>query len=228
MPPQKLLEAVNKMPPFLRKGPGGLQVPTTALMGFSPVVDGHFLPANPFNPAAAPTAADIPLMIGTTKDESATFMAADPRRRKLTESELRDRLTPSFGSNLDKILAVYHKTRPEATPWDLLIGISTERFRIPSIQLAERKAAGGTAPVFLYQFNYESDFLGGLFKAGHGMEIPFVFDHVDLVPITGTRPERYELATAMREAWSAFAHKGDPNHPGLPKWPPYTSGNRQP
>jgi para-nitrobenzyl esterase len=226
MPAQQLLEAVNRMPPFLRRGPGGLQVQTTALMGFSPVVDGHYLPANPFDPAAAPTASDIPLIIGTTKDESATFMAADPRRRKLTELELRDRLAPSFGDNLDKILSVYQKTRPEATPWDLLIGISTERFRVPSIQLAERKAAGGPAPVFLYQFNYESDFLGGLFKAGHGMEIPFVFDHVDLVPITGTRPERYELAAAVREAWSAFAHKGEPNHPGLPEWLPFTSRSR--
>jgi len=191
------------------------------------VVDGQNLPAHPFDPAASPLASDVPLIIGTTKDESATFLAADPRRRKLTEAELRNRLAPSFGDNLDKILAVYKKTRPEATPWDLLIGISTERFRIPSIQLAERKADGGQAPVFLYQFNYESDFLGGLFKAGHGMEIPFVFDHVDLVPLTGASPVRYGLAATLREAWSAFAHKGDPNHPGLPRWDPFTSRNRQ-
>jgi len=226
MPAQQVLDGVNRMPPFLRLGPGGLHIPTTAIMGFSPVVDGRYLPAHPFDPSAAPTASDIPLIIGTTKDESATFLAADPRRRRLMVSELRDRLAPSFGGNLDKILAVYQKTRPESTPWDLLIGISTERFRVPSIQLAERKAAGGPAPVFLYQFNYESDFLGGLFKAGHGMEIHFVFDHVDLIPITGTRPERYDLAAAMREAWSAFAHKGDPNHPGLPKWLPYTGQSR--
>jgi para-nitrobenzyl esterase len=226
LPAQQLLEAVNRMPPFLRRGPGGLQIPTSSLMGFSPVVDGRFLPADPFDPAAAPTAADIPLIIGTTQDESATFLAADPRRRKLTEEELRQRLTPSFSGNLEKILAVYRKTRPEATPWDLLIGIQTERFRIPSIQLAERKAAGGPAKVFLYQFNYQSDFLGGLFKAGHGMEIPFVFDHAELVPFTGTRPDRFELATATREAWSAFAHTGDPNHPGIPEWRPFNSENR--
>ena len=226
IPAQQLLEALNRMPPFLRRGPGGMQIPTAAAMGFAPVVDGHYLPAHPFDPAAAPTASDIPLIIGTTKDESATFLAADPRRRKLTEPELRERLAPSFGENLDRILAVYRKTRPGATPWDLLIGISTERFRVPSIQLAERKAAGGSAPVFLYQFNYESDFLGGLFKAGHGMEIPFAFDHVDSVPITGTRPGRYELAAAMRGAWSAFAHKGDPNHPGLPEWLPFSGRSR--
>jgi para-nitrobenzyl esterase len=58
------------------------------------------------------------------------------------------------------------------------------------------------------------------------MEIPFAFDHVDLVPITGARPERFDLASVMREAWSAFAHNGDPNHPGLPQWQPYTSQGR--
>ncbi|MEW6185874.1 MAG: carboxylesterase/lipase family protein [Thermodesulfobacteriota bacterium] len=227
IPAQQLLQALNRMPPFIRRGPGGLQIPTAAGMGFTPVVDGHYLPADPFEPTAAPTAADIPIIIGTTKDEAATFLAADPRRRKLTEEELRDRLTPSFGDKLDKILGVYKKTRPEASPWDLFIAISSERFRVPTLQLAERKAAGGPAPVFLYQFNYESDFLGGLFKAGHGMEIPFVFDHVDDVPITGTRAGRYELAAAMREAWSAFARSGDPNHPGLPQWQPFTAEKRQ-
>ena len=216
LPAQQLLDAVNRMPPFLRLGPGGLQVPTTALMGFSPVVDGQFLPANPFEPTAAPTASDVPLIIGTTKDESATFLAADPSRRKLTESELRDRLIPSFGGNLDKILAVYRKTRPEATPWDLLIGISTERFRIPSIQLAERKAAGGTAPVFLYQFNYESDFLGGLFKAGHGMEIPFVFDHVDSVPITVPAPGDMNWPPPCGRPGASLLIRGTPTIRGFP------------
>jgi para-nitrobenzyl esterase len=224
IPAQQLLETVNTKLPQRRRV--GLGLPTTPMMGFTPVVDGRYLPTHPFDPVAAPTAAAVPLIIGTTRDESATFLAADPRRRRLTEPELRQRLAPVLGDRLDKILGVYKRTRPEATPWDLLIGITTERFRLASVQLAERKAAGGSAPVFMYLFTYQSDFLGGLFKAGHGLEIPFVFDHVDDVPMTGSRPDRYELATAMSEAWSAFARKGDPNHPGIPKWVPYTAKNR--
>ncbi len=45
-------------------------------------------------------------------------------------------------------------------------------------------------------------------------------------PTGGNRPDKYELAVAMSEAWAAFARSGDPNHPGIPKWEPYTADNR--
>ena len=44
---------------------------------FGPVIDGHVLPAQPFDPAATALSDDIPLMIGGTKDESAIFLAPD-------------------------------------------------------------------------------------------------------------------------------------------------------
>ena len=223
-PAQQLLDTLNLLPG--RSTIGMMGTPTGAIMRFSPVVDGHYLPCHPFDPVAAPTAADVPLIIGTNRDENATFLAADPRRRRLTEPELRERLTPMLGDRLDSVLGVYRRTRPEATPWDLLIGIASEGARLRSIQLAERKAAGGPAPVFMYLFTYESNFLGGLFKAGHGVEIPFVFDITDDVPMVGDRPDKHDLAAAMSQAWAAFARSGDPNHPGIPKWEPYTADHR--
>lgn len=215
LPAQQLLDAVSAL-----SSEG-------SVMRLAPVVDGHYLPTHPFDPVAAPTAADVPLMIGCNRDESATFLAGDPRRRRLTESELRERLAPTLGDRLDRILSVYRRTRPEATPWDLLIGIQSEGARRASIRLAERKAAGGTAPVFMYLLTYQTDFLGGLHKAGHGLEIPFVFDITDDVGMAGNRPDKYELAAAISEAWIAFARSGDPSHPGIPRWLPFTADNRQ-
>lgn len=205
---------------------GMIGEPRGAIMGFSPVMDGRYLPTHPFDPVAAPTAAAVPLMIGTNRDENATFLAVDPRRRRLTEEELRQRLASTLGDRLEHVIGVYKKTRPEATPWDLLVAITSEGTRLRSIQLAERKAAGGAAPVHMYLFTWQSNHLGGLFKAGHALEISFVFDHVDDMPITGDRPDKYGLAAAMSETWATFARKGDPNHPGIPKWMPYTASNR--
>jgi para-nitrobenzyl esterase len=225
IPAQELLDAVNKLPPA--RLPTGVMVgPAPAIMGFNPVMDGHYLPVHPFDPVAAPTAADVPLIIGCNRDESALLLAADPRRRRLEERELRERLAPLLGDRLDGILSVYKKTRPDTTPWDLFVGITSEGFRRASIQLAERKAAGGTAPVYMYLFTWQSDYLGGLFKASHALEIPFIFETVDHMPMTGSRQDKYELSEVMSETWRAFARNGDPNNPRIPEWAPYTADNR--
>lgn len=224
VPAQQLLDALNHLPE--RPDTGIMGTPRGAIMRFSPVVEGNYYPTHPFDPVAAPTAAEVPVMVGTNRDENATFLAADPRRRRLTEEELRQRLTPMLGENLDSVLNVYKKIRPDDTPWDLLIGIASEPMRMRAIQLAERKAAAGPAPVYMYLFTWQSDFLGGLFKAGHGLEIPFVFDITDDVGMTGERSDKHELAAQVRDAWAAFARNGDPNHSGIPKWEPYTADNR--
>ncbi len=195
-------------------------------MRLAPVVDGSFLPRHPFDPDAAPQAAHVPLIIGSNKDEAALFRAADPRRRRLTEEKLNERLSRTLGERKDEILDVYRRNRPDATPWDLYIGILSEGTRLRSIQLAERKAAGGPAPVYMYLFTWESNAMGGLFKASHAMEIPFVFDNPDIAPFTGEGDDRYTLAASMSQAWIQFARTGDPNYEGLPHWPKYDTGTR--
>jgi para-nitrobenzyl esterase len=224
VPAQQLLDALDTIIPA-RSGLG-LGAPGGAAMPIAPVVDGHYLPTHPFDPVAPPTSADIPLIVGCNRDENATFVAVDPMRRRLSEAQLRERLMPVLGAKTDDIINVYKSTRPNATPWDLFIGITSEGERRTAIQLAQRKAAGGSAPVYMYLFAYQSNFLGGLFKAGHGLEIPFVFDITDDVPWTGDRPDKYGLAAAMSEAWGAFARTGDPSHPGIPKWEPFTADHR--
>src|SRR5688572_5967801 len=95
------------------------------LARLAPVVDGLHQPQHPFYPEAAPSAARVPLLIGSNKDEAALRLARDPRRRRLEESELIERLKPLLGDRLDQVLGVYRRTRPHDTPWDLLIGISS-------------------------------------------------------------------------------------------------------
>ena len=71
----------------------------------------------------------------------------------------------TLGDRKEEILEVYRRTRPKAAPGDLYIGIRREGTRLHSIQLAERKASGGPAPVYRVLFTCESNALGGLFKA---------------------------------------------------------------
>jgi len=187
----------------------------------SPVVDGKYLPVNPFEPVAAPTGADIPIIVGTNKDEALLFVGRDPMRDKMTEEDLVKRLTPMLGAHVNDVIGAYKKSRPDASPWDLFIAISTESFRLGSIILAERKVAGGTAPVYMYLFDFE---INNQLKAAHAMEIAFVFSNAS--SRGAPRPEVKHLETLMSEAWIAFAKTGNPNVPGTPHWPAYTTADR--
>src|SRR3546814_3089074 len=48
-----------------------VEYPLLDRYSFGPVVDGADLPCQPFHPAAAPTGAGVPIMIGDTRDETA-------------------------------------------------------------------------------------------------------------------------------------------------------------
>src|SRR5581483_7751394 len=195
----------------------------------APVVDGIFLPAHPFDPVAAPTAAGVPLLIGTTRDEMTLFTSAIPGFSTLAESALPMVAATMDGGDSAALLEVYARTRPHSTPAERLTALMTDRFRVGSIRLAERKLAdpGNRAPVFMYRFDFTTPVLEGRLGAPHAIDIAFCFDNLDRTGLHGGRPEAPALAERVSEAWLAFARTGDPNHAGLPAWPPYDTGRRK-
>ena len=225
LPAQQLLDVSRKLEAEAA-GKSATGLPTGDVNWFSPVVGSHYLPAHPFDPVAAPTSGDVPLIIGTNRDELALGLAHGPGRNALDESVVKQRLVPLLGDKVDAVYRVYRRTRPRASPRDLYIGIISEGRRLGSTRLVERKLAIGAASVFMYLFTWETDFGGGFYKACHALEVAFVFDNVDDVPLTGSRPDKHELAAAISNAWIAFARRGDPSHPGIPKWEQYTIDKR--
>jgi para-nitrobenzyl esterase len=196
-------------------------------VGFNPVVDGRILPANPFEPAAPEFSANVPVIVGTNKDEMNLFFGLDRHLDTLDEAGMREMVKSIVGDSTDRFIEIYRRSRPNAAPKDILLAIATDRtMRIDSIRLAKRKAAQNAAPVYMYMFAWETPVLGGRLKAPHALEIPFVFDTLAVSAIAGDGPERFPLAERMSKAWLAFARSGDPNHGGLPKWPAYSLEER--
>lgn len=97
--------------------------------GFLPVVDGTYLPHHPFDPTAPAISRDKPLIVGTNKDEMAFFLMErkDTDAFTLTDERLQARLTKELGANAERILATYRKSRPNASPTDLYVAITTAR-----------------------------------------------------------------------------------------------------
>jgi len=61
----------------------------------------------------------------------------------------------------------------------------------------------------------------------HSAEIPYVFNNLDKLPDRTWTSQDRKLATMMHAYWVNFARKGDPNGPGLAKWPQYDPATRQ-
>lgn len=194
-----------------------------AQLPFQPVVDGVVLREPPLAAIAGGNADGVHVLTGTNATEMTLFTIADPDMATLDDDGVRNRLRVAFGEGGDAVLADYRARRPDITPQELWLQLSTDGvFRIPAIRLLEAQHAH--APVWSYFFTYESTAFGGILRSTHALEIPFVFDNLDrggADMLTGTGPERQDIADGMHRAWIAFARTGDPQHAGLPEWPQY-------
>lgn len=199
--------------------------------GFRPVLDDVTLPRHPFDPDGPALSADVPLLIGFNRTEATLFLANDAEVFDLDEEGLTRRAGRLFGERAGEVIGAMRDLYPEATPTDLYLLIDTghRRYPIDSITLAERKAAQGGAPVYLYRFDWRSPARHGTMRTPHALEIPFVFDNVDSPAwrgLTRATPEAFTLASRMSATWAAFARSGDPNGAGLPRWEPYQAQSR--
>jgi para-nitrobenzyl esterase len=132
-----------------------------------------------------------------------------------------------LGDSAESVIESYRKKYPKATPYELSTNISGDAGAMSSIRLAERHSALGKAPTYLYVFAWETPVMG--LRAPHTLEIPFVFNHIDVSesmvgPIT---PGMRKLESHSAGAWAAMARNGNPNHNRLPNWPAYTKDKRE-
>jgi para-nitrobenzyl esterase len=199
-------------------------------LNLGPVVDGRTLPAGPFDPVASELSANVPFMIGSTETEVTWSTTVD--LAPIDDATLRTRVKDFLkvdDAAADQLIGVYKKGWPKADDETLFLILSTDvsNFRTGTDMEAERKAAAGKAPVYKYYFQWYSPVREGKLRSYHTLDIPFVFENVDIaVSMNGSGPERYPLADKMSAAWAAFARTGNPNHKGIPKWTPFTLDKR--
>jgi len=193
---------------------------------YRPVVDGRSLPVHPFDPTAPALSAKVPLMIGSCETEMTFPYSQAMQNFAYTEAQALERIKDFAGVDNTKakaLIDLYRQSRPNATPGDLWVAISTDhQYRRNVIRASELKAAQNNAPSWHYLFTWKSPVLNGLLKSPHTICITFSFGNVDIAEgITGKSADRYALQNQMMGAWHAFMKTGNPNHSGLPQWKPY-------
>jgi len=191
--------------------------------GWRPTPDGRILPSQPFDPVAPAISAGVPLLVGSVLNEM-THGINHPEYEDMTLDEVLRRGRERFRDRTEAVIAAYQKLYPKAKPFDVLSVAFAAESRQNCVTQAERKAALGGAPAFTFLFTWQTPVLGGRPRAFHCSELPFVFNNTDrAAAMTGGGPEARDLGGRMSDAWIAFARKGDPDHPGLPKWPAFTA-----
>lgn len=186
-------------------------------LGYMPVVDQKVVTQQPFDPAAPATAAHIPLLIGNTLNEM-TNGINHPDAFEMTPEQLQSRADQKFPGHSSEVIASYRELYPNANPFQLWSVINTAPMRSSTLKLAQIKAQQA-APVYVYQFAWQTPVLDARPMAFHCAELPFVFDNSDLCEhMTGGGEAAHALASKVSQAWINFARSGNPNHPGIPYW----------
>jgi para-nitrobenzyl esterase len=208
--------------------------PGDATPPYRMVRDGAALKRDPLDAVAAGSAAGKDILIGTTRDEMHAFFAGNEQLTALGRAGIVNLLRKQSGDAAEQTFNAYATRSPGQSPVEIFSAIRTDTFfRLPSLRFAEAQGRHAST-TYVYRFDWRP-VRDAPFGAAHCIELPFVFDNLadwDAAAVPpamlkgGDRRVMAKLADAMQKAWVAFAAGGNPNHPGLPRWQPYSATRR--
>ncbi len=190
--------------------------------GFSPVVDGVYLPQHPYFPEASPVAAGVPMIICTTFNEQSPSRT-DAALESITLEGVKEKLKDRYKDKTGEIVEAYAKAFPEKKPveiWSMVVSN-----RLSAITLANAKSKQ-TAPVYLAWFGWQPPLFDNRMRAFHCSDICFWYYNTDvMLTHTGGGARPRKLSEKMSSSLLKFMRTGNPNGGGLPQWPKYGQEN---
>jgi para-nitrobenzyl esterase len=196
--------------------------------GFAPVVDGKILPQHPYDPVAAPTAADIPMIISSVENEQSPSWT-DSSLETVTLEQVVEKVKAragfgaGFGDQAQLVVAAYAKAFPDRKPVEIWSLVSSNRQSVVALANVKSQQA---APVYVNWFTWQPPLFDNRMRAFHTVDICFWLYNTDvMLTHTGGGPRPRALSTKMAGALLQFMKTGDPNGEALPQWPKYSEAH---
>jgi para-nitrobenzyl esterase len=194
---------------------------------FWPNVDGYLLPTDVQSIFAQGKQSQIPLLAGWNADE-VRMMVMMPKEKPNAKT-FPDRLRQQFKENADAALKVY----PASTDEEALRSagdLASDSFIVfGTWKWLEMQTKTGK-PVYRFEFDRAvpiPEAMKGMapgvktFGSAHAAELEYVFNMLPWKK-ADWQPDDQNVADQMNAYWANFIKTGDPNGPGLAKWPNFT------
>lgn len=177
--------------------------------------DGWVFPIAPREIYANGHQHDIPVIVGTNRDEGTMFA---PRNRVGSMDQFKAAMTERFGDNAHRIVQLY---KPESSEeiGKATVQLITDGWFIQPAREFARAMNRQDSPVWMYHFTKP---VWGWMGAAHAAEIGYVFGNLEKPKVDDAK-----LSEAFMDYWVQFATTGNPNLSGQAEWPAYTTDGDQ-
>ncbi len=189
------------------------------------IIDGTVIPELPYQAYAAGHQIDVPMLLGYNAGEGLNFIS----ETTITAAAFAGDIEKAFGKLPPALLAQYPATNDAEARASRGKLERDLRFGYDMWTWARLQSSTGHAKVFAYLFDHVPPYPKGSasadWGAGHGMEMRYVFGHLE--DGWAWSPADRRLADAIATYWTNFAKSGDPNGTGAVLWPSYAAGEKR-